>query len=283
MPGPFGPPVPAVRLLRGRRRRRARARAAASGEAAATGTRAESAAFVLLVLIGVLAAGLWKPDPLRRPDRDGGSAGVDLGTRLRRPGKPCPAVGLRTPPRPWVSSPRPPSFCARRSPRLQLRSPRASSASRPRTTSCSRPLRSTCRRGWPPSADGWPPRSEPCRPSSRPTPAGSFPRFRDAAEEALLAAAMAALPPGGRLFLVLPPPYQTAAIEPRARGLGTTRALIRSREAFVTLWTPPRPRCRSSPPASSPPSGRLARDRQQRHPDRRRVGLLASSGAASAA
>jgi hypothetical protein len=66
------------------------------------------------------------------------------------------------------------------------------------------------------------------------------------AEEALLADAMAKLGREGRLFLVVPPPYQTAAFDRLLGGSGRTRALVRSREAFVTLWTP-------EPDTPSPP------------------------------
>jgi hypothetical protein len=69
-------------------------------------------------------------------------------------------------------------------------------------------------------------------------PGWFLPAVPGPAEDALLADTLAALPRGGRLFLVVPPPYQTAAFD-RALGVsGQTRALVRSRDAFVTLWTP---------------------------------------------
>jgi hypothetical protein len=50
------------------------------------------------------------------------------------------------------------------------------------------------------------------------------------------------VPPGGRLFLVLPAPYQTEGVNRVLNGAGgDARALIRSRDAAVTLWTPRRP------------------------------------------
>ena len=61
-------------------------------------------------------------------------------------------------------------------------------------------------------------------------------------EEDLLASTLAATTPGSRLFLVLPAPYQTEAVNRvLSTSNGDARALVRSRDAAVTLWTPRRP------------------------------------------
>ena len=61
-------------------------------------------------------------------------------------------------------------------------------------------------------------------------------------EEEVLAAKLAATPPGSRLFLVLPAPYQTEGVNRVLSGAGgDARALVRSRDAAVTLWTPRHP------------------------------------------
>ena len=61
-------------------------------------------------------------------------------------------------------------------------------------------------------------------------------------EEDLLSSTLAATPPGSRLFLVLPAPYQTEGVNRvLSTSNGDARALVRSRDAAVTLWTPRRP------------------------------------------
>jgi len=61
-------------------------------------------------------------------------------------------------------------------------------------------------------------------------------------EEELLASILAATPPGSRLFLVLPAPYETEGVNRvLSAAHGDTRTLVRSRDAAVTLWTPRRP------------------------------------------
>ncbi|HEY1250881.1 MAG TPA: hypothetical protein VGH97_06800 [Thermoanaerobaculia bacterium] len=73
-------------------------------------------------------------------------------------------------------------------------------------------------------------------------PGWFVPALPGRAEEDLLARTLAAVPPGGRLFLVLPAPYQTEGVNRVLNGAGgDARALIRSRDAAVTLWTPRRP------------------------------------------
>jgi len=73
-------------------------------------------------------------------------------------------------------------------------------------------------------------------------PGWFVPALPGRAEEELLASTLAATPPGSRLFLVLPAPYQTAGVNRvLSTSSGDTRALVRSRDAAVTLWTPRRP------------------------------------------
>jgi hypothetical protein len=73
-------------------------------------------------------------------------------------------------------------------------------------------------------------------------PGWFVPALPGRAEEELLASTLAATPPGSRLFLVLPAPYQTDGVNRvLSTASGDARALIRSRDAAVTLWTPRHP------------------------------------------
>ena len=57
-------------------------------------------------------------------------------------------------------------------------------------------------------------------------------------EEALLAAALRRVPPGRRLFLIVPPVYLTEGLgRVLSQGAGRTRSLMRTPDASVTLWT----------------------------------------------
>jgi hypothetical protein len=75
-------------------------------------------------------------------------------------------------------------------------------------------------------------------------PGWFVPSLPGAAEERLLSSALAAVAPGRRLFLVVPPDYATPGLARVLDGSGgRARFLMRSRDALVTLWTrdPPRP------------------------------------------
>lgn len=78
-------------------------------------------------------------------------------------------------------------------------------------------------------------------------PGWFVPALPGRADEDLLASTMAGVAPGGRLFLVVPPLYQTEGLTRTLLAAGgEVRPLVRSRDAVVTLWTPsPRP-----PPAA---------------------------------
>ena len=57
-------------------------------------------------------------------------------------------------------------------------------------------------------------------------------------EEELLASSMARIHPGRRLFLIVPPVFQTEGLtRVLTSGDGRARPLMRSRDAFVTLWS----------------------------------------------
>jgi hypothetical protein len=72
-------------------------------------------------------------------------------------------------------------------------------------------------------------------------PGWFVPALPGAAQEALVSRAAADLPPGGRIFLVLPPAYATpglrAALASSAAG-GSVRELVRTPEMLVLLFTP---------------------------------------------
>lgn len=57
------------------------------------------------------------------------------------------------------------------------------------------------------------------------------------AEELRLAAAMADVAPGHRLFLVLPPPYQTEGLARALESAGRVEPLLRTEDAVVLAWT----------------------------------------------
>lgn len=69
-------------------------------------------------------------------------------------------------------------------------------------------------------------------------PGWFVPSLPGSEEERLLASATAELAPGRRLFLVIPPVYATPGLERvLARGGGHARALMHSQDALVVLWT----------------------------------------------
>ncbi|HEY2797931.1 MAG TPA: hypothetical protein VGK26_08595 [Thermoanaerobaculia bacterium] len=73
-------------------------------------------------------------------------------------------------------------------------------------------------------------------------PGWFVPALPGRSEEELLASTLAGVPPGSRLFLVLPAPYQTEGMNRvLADAGGQVRPLIRSRDAAVTLWAPRHP------------------------------------------
>lgn len=57
------------------------------------------------------------------------------------------------------------------------------------------------------------------------------------AEEREVARTMDALPPGGRLFLLIPPPHQTAGIMRTLFSRGTVREIVRQPDAVLLLWS----------------------------------------------
>ena len=202
---------------------------------------AESAAFVVLVLAGVAAAGLLRP--ILFPGRTEmavlpvwiwGLASAARGSRaLRVAGGGAAALGLVA------------TFgLARQAHPLSPPVAVAESLSRAAepgdavlaAASFYLPARLASERGVLPATV----RALPAELSDHP---GWFvPALPGRAEEELLAATLAAVPPGTRLFLVLPPPYQTEGVNRVLSDAGgEVRPLIRSRDAAVTLWTPRRP------------------------------------------
>ena len=80
-------------------------------------------------------------------------------------------------------------------------------------------------------------------------PGWFIPALPGPAEERALALAMGRLPPGGRLFVALPPLYATPALRRLlAESGGRTRALLQNPDALVILRTP-EPRHNAPPPA----------------------------------
>jgi catechol 2,3-dioxygenase-like lactoylglutathione lyase family enzyme len=56
-------------------------------------------------------------------------------------------------------------------------------------------------------------------------------------EEREVARTMDALPPGGRLFLLIPPPHQTPGIMRTLFSRGTVREIVRQPDAVLLLWS----------------------------------------------
>jgi mannosyltransferase len=68
-------------------------------------------------------------------------------------------------------------------------------------------------------------------------PGWFVPTLPGPAEEIRLAAAMAEIVPGHRLFLVMPPPYQTDGLARALEGAGRVEPLLRTVDAVVLAWT----------------------------------------------
>jgi hypothetical protein len=68
-------------------------------------------------------------------------------------------------------------------------------------------------------------------------PGWFVPTLPGPAEEIRLAAAMAEIVPGHRLFLVMPPPYQTDGLARALEGAGRVEPLLRTEDAVVLAWT----------------------------------------------
>jgi hypothetical protein len=203
---------------------------------------AESAAFVLMVLAESRGR---TPPPILFTGRtgDGGPAGVDLGTRLGDPRQPR-CAWPEAPPRRWT----------RRDVRVGPAGPPAlADGGRGRAVARRRAWRLRPRGGvlLPPGAlaseRGLLPAPACAAPSCRPTPAGSCRRCRTRRGRP-------PRPPrsrrcaGARLFLVLPPPYQTEGVN---RVLSAAGGEVRRSSARAT---PPSrsgrrvgPRCLSDP------------------------------------
>jgi len=57
------------------------------------------------------------------------------------------------------------------------------------------------------------------------------------AEESQIARTMDSLPPGGRLFLLIPPPHQTPGVMRTLFSRGTVREIVRQPDAVLLLWS----------------------------------------------